>query len=46
MDCFGGKLVSADQQFGDLKGGIGNQEINSEHLEPRLMPRVECSEER
>lgn len=38
MDYFGGKLVSVDQQFGDLNTGIGKQKINSEHLEPRLMP--------
>lgn len=37
MDYFGGKLVSVDQQFGDLKTGIGNQKINSKHLELRLM---------
>lgn len=25
MDYFGGKLVSVDQQFGDLRTGIGNE---------------------
>lgn len=36
MDYFGGKLVSVDQQFGDLNTGIGKQKINSEHLRAKV----------
>lgn len=49
MDYFGGKLVSVDQQFGDLNTGTGNQKINSEHLRAKvnaLQTCIECSNER